>query len=386
MSNVMHRWPVNSRLMLHMTLKTILITNFAFALGLWYSLYTVSDAVLFIVVSLSFTVVMAFLSSRYQNWRSERRHFVISDESLEIPRLYRGRLSIKLREMKSLERYRNSQGEVFLIQIGRRGKSSVLIESRLFWRQSDFVEFLETLNKLTFEKSGETSNAIETPELGKEGHVAVTVVAITIVACYLYFATPTFEQVDQEILMRGALIKGKLDFDVISRFCSSFFLHFTPVHLLTNVLALTILGQKIVGALGWAKFVLILLSSAIAGALLSLCFSPNDLVIGASGGIFGLFGAYLIICIRYGENLPGSVCGSPRAVVLILILQLILDFTQDNVDVYSHLGGLSYGALFVMATSRPTMQLRSPEWVSLDKALALSLSIAFVAAALYALN
>ena len=111
-----------------------------------------------------------------------------------------------------------------------------------------------------------------------------------------------------------------------------------PLHLAFNMLALYSLGTQIETVLGRSRFLVIFFISLLAGSITSAYFLPfNGYSIGASGAVFGLFGATLVIYKKYGADL--------KSVLITVGLNLAIGFTIPNIDWRAHVGGLLGGAL-----------------------------------------
>jgi len=111
-----------------------------------------------------------------------------------------------------------------------------------------------------------------------------------------------------------------------------------PLHLAFNMLALYSLGTQIETVLGRSRFLVIFFISLLAGSITSAYFLPfNGYSIGASGAVFGLFGATLVIYKKYGADLKG--------VLVTVGLNLAIGFTIPGIDWRAHVGGLLGGAL-----------------------------------------
>ena len=111
-----------------------------------------------------------------------------------------------------------------------------------------------------------------------------------------------------------------------------------PYHLAFNMLALYSLGTQIETVLGRSRFLVIFFISLLAGSITSAYFLPfNGYSIGASGAVFGLFGATLVIYKKYGADLKG--------VLVTVGLNLAIGFTIPGIDWRAHVGSLLGGAL-----------------------------------------
>ncbi len=123
------------------------------------------------------------------------------------------------------------------------------------------------------------------------------------------------------------------------RLITATFLHGSLLHLGFNMLALWILGTQVEIYLGSKKFLLLYFVSAIGGSLTSFYFSPPaTFSIGASGAIFGLMGAFIVI----GKKLRADV----SQIMILLLINVVLGFTVSGIDWRAHLGGLVAGAVF----------------------------------------
>ena len=121
-----------------------------------------------------------------------------------------------------------------------------------------------------------------------------------------------------------------------------------PIHLAFNMLALHSLGTPIENFLGRNKFLIIFFVSLIGGSIASAMFlGYNGYSIGASGAVFGLFGAWAVISKRIGAEV--------KSTLVIIGLNFVLGFTIGGVDWRAHLGGLIAGyavTQFLLSASR----------------------------------
>lgn len=121
-----------------------------------------------------------------------------------------------------------------------------------------------------------------------------------------------------------------------------------PIHLAFNMLALHSLGTPIETFLGRNKFLIIFFTSLIGGSIASALFlGYSGYSIGASGAVFGLFGAWAVISRRIGAEV--------KSTLVIIGLNFVLGFTIGGVDWRAHLGGLITGAVvtkFLLSPSR----------------------------------
>ena len=123
------------------------------------------------------------------------------------------------------------------------------------------------------------------------------------------------------------------------RLITAGFLHAGPFHLLTNMLALWILGSMIEPALGKWRFALVYFVSLLCGSFGALLLSPDSLTVGASGAVFGLMGAAAIVARNRGFSLMESGLG------IWIGLNLLITFTIPNISIGGHIGGLVGGSV-----------------------------------------
>ena len=110
------------------------------------------------------------------------------------------------------------------------------------------------------------------------------------------------------------------------------------MHLGFNMYSLYILGTPIESAYGRNKFLVIFTISLLTGSFASVFFNNGNFVsVGASGAVFGLFGAFLIVGKTIGANI--------REIAIIIGLNFVVGFILGGVDWRAHLGGLLGGAL-----------------------------------------
>jgi membrane associated rhomboid family serine protease len=123
------------------------------------------------------------------------------------------------------------------------------------------------------------------------------------------------------------------------RIVTSAFLHAGLLHLGLNMFVLYFLGTLLEPAVGTARFVAIYAVSILGGSFLVLLIDPDQLTVGASGGIFGLMAAAFLIARHRGLDQLASQLG------FFVIINLVFTFSISNISIGAHLGGLAGGAL-----------------------------------------
>jgi membrane associated rhomboid family serine protease len=117
------------------------------------------------------------------------------------------------------------------------------------------------------------------------------------------------------------------------------FLHASLLHIGFNMFALYFLGRLLEPAIGTTRFVFLYFASLFGGALGALLLSPDALTIGASGAVFGIFGAAFVIARGRGVNAVAQSIG------FILVLNLAISLGNPDISLGGHLGGLVVGVI-----------------------------------------
>lgn len=133
------------------------------------------------------------------------------------------------------------------------------------------------------------------------------------------------------------------------RAVTSGFLHSpsNPLHLILNMVSLFIFGRVLEPMLGRLKFTLLYLLSIVGASVAVVWFSnPLAMTLGASGGVFGLMGAYFVILRRLGNR--------DQQILVVIAINLGFGFLMPGVSWQAHIGGLIAGALvaWVLAGNR----------------------------------
>lgn len=131
------------------------------------------------------------------------------------------------------------------------------------------------------------------------------------------------------------------------RLFTAVFLHAGLLHLGFNMYVLYILGPPLERVLGHGRFLTLFLVSGLGGSVASYAFSPlRTLSVGASGAIFGLMTAWIVISRRLDRD--------ATQIIVLLAINVVLGFVLTGVDWRAHLGGAATGAVtaLVLTTGR----------------------------------
>lgn len=131
-------------------------------------------------------------------------------------------------------------------------------------------------------------------------------------------------------------------------------------HIVFNMYSLWVLGPLLESLIGRARFAAVYVLSALGGSVAVLWLDPLSVVVGASGAIFGLLGAFFVIQRRLG--------GRNVQLLVIIAINLALGFVIPGVSWQSHVGGLLVGALcavIMLRTRRVDQQRRQAAFIAL---------------------
>jgi membrane associated rhomboid family serine protease len=140
------------------------------------------------------------------------------------------------------------------------------------------------------------------------------------------------------------------------RIVTSGFMHYGLLHLAFNMWALYLLGQMMEPVIGRTRFALIYFVGLVGGSLGALIVSPNALTAGASGAVFGLMGAAILVMRNRGVNVWQSGLG------IWLALNLAITFTVSHISIGGHIGGLVAGTLAGWVVVELPDVVRMPRW------------------------
>jgi membrane associated rhomboid family serine protease len=126
------------------------------------------------------------------------------------------------------------------------------------------------------------------------------------------------------------------------RLLTSMFLHGFLWHILFNMLALWFIGRPVEQYLGRARYIGLYFASGLAGSAGALLQAPLALTVGASGAIFGILGAMMIIEWQITGRLAGQA-------MTWIVINLVISFSFSGISWGGHVGGLIGGILVMLA-------------------------------------
>jgi rhomboid protease GluP len=179
--------------------------------------------------------------------------------------------------------------------------------------------------------------------------IALNVVMYT----YTSLLSGSFLQTSQDVLNQYGQYNSLVMQGWYWQLFTAMFVHVTIVHLVGNMLFLFIFGIRAEELFDIKEYFMIYFLSGLAGNLLTLLFGPDMVSAGASGAIFGIFGAVTVYVRRsVGQSILGA---------LIYAFFLLVISAGLEVNILAHLGGLAVGLLigyFLGAVHKPRTTYR----------------------------
>lgn len=122
------------------------------------------------------------------------------------------------------------------------------------------------------------------------------------------------------------------------RLVTAGFLHGGTIHIALNMLALWFVGSALEDGIGSLPMAAVYLSSVLWGSAGAVLLDPMAVTVGASGGVFGLMGALVVVARQRGLH------EMTRSVLVVVGLNLVFTFAVPGISVGGHIGGLLGGA------------------------------------------
>jgi len=138
------------------------------------------------------------------------------------------------------------------------------------------------------------------------------------------------------------------------RLLTSCFLHFGIIHIGMNMYVLYLIGPFIETVFGRLRYLLIYFIAGLAGSIVSVWVHPMAVGAGASGAIFGLYGAVFgFLLIKRRTLNPAAIKSIGRSAGIFVLYNVVYGSISGTTDLSAHLGGLVAGFLAGMVLVRP---------------------------------
>lgn len=220
------------------------------------------------------------------------------------------------------------------------------IKEKLNAKKTNFSEIMEMTNELN-EKTVKEDKKLAKVFLDNRKPIMTYTLIVLNVLMYILSLTNY-----EAVINAFANYYVNVQLGEVWRLITSAFVHANILHLFFNMYALYYIGKDVEKYYGKFKYLLLYLGSAITGSLFSIVLS-NYASVGASGAIFGMFGAILYFGYKYRTTLDGFL---KSGIVPVIIINLFIGFMIPGIDVYGHIGGLLGGILLSYAVGVPNKE------------------------------
>jgi membrane associated rhomboid family serine protease len=176
---------------------------------------------------------------------------------------------------------------------------------------------------------------------GAPNLVTLALIGINVAVYLAELAGGDFDSPSDKIFTKGVLFGPFVAQGDWWRLMTAAFLHAGLLHLLTNMVSLYFVGSILEAVIGRWRFILLYLACGIAGSAGALVWNPLSPTVGASGAIFGVLGALLVL-----ERSRHIATGGQ--IVALIIINLVISFSFSSfISVGGHVGGLIAGIVLM---------------------------------------
>ncbi len=194
----------------------------------------------------------------------------------------------------------------------------------------------------------------------KKYKITYTLIILNIlVYIYTAFLSASMIDMDIEVLVSMGALYGP--YTVLEHhwwhLLTAIFLHGGMTHLLMNMFSLYLIGRGAENYFSLESYVSIYAFSGFFGGLISLYMHPGSVGVGASGAIFGVFGALAGFFLVHREQIAAHSKAFMKNFAIIIGINIIIGFSIESVDVSAHIAGLLVGFVggFVLS--------KNPKWI-----------------------
>ncbi|MDD4623905.1 MAG: rhomboid family intramembrane serine protease [Tenericutes bacterium] len=231
-----------------------------------------------------------------------------------------------------------------------------------------FTKITSDLNNINKKKTLEAESLFNS----KKPIITYVLIAINILIFLLMYLFGNGSEDINTLIKFGALSKAHILINnEYFRIITSAFLHIGLFHIMFNMWALYVVGSQVENYFGKIKFLIIYFGSIIVSSLVSLVFLDiSTISAGASGAVFGLFGALLYFGYNYRAYLGNVLI---RQILPVIILNIFIGFVTPGINNAAHLGGLMGGILLSYSTgikNKSSKQERTSGIIAISIAIA----------------
>jgi len=130
------------------------------------------------------------------------------------------------------------------------------------------------------------------------------------------------------------------------------FVHSGMMHIVMNMLSLYMVGRMVERIFGSLAFLSIYFLSGLLGSFLYMCLNLSDSAVGASGAIFGIFGALAGFVLVHRERMQNEFIQFMKDFGVILVINFFIGIVFPNIAMSAHVGGLLAGLIGGMIVAK----------------------------------
>ena len=187
----------------------------------------------------------------------------------------------------------------------------------------------------------------------------ILIASSSIVYLFSAFFSQSLADMDMQVLVDMGALFGPLT--VLKgewwRLLTAMFLHGGMTHLLMNMFSLYLVGRGAEMYFDTKSYLSIYFFSGIIGGLVSLYMHPVSVGVGASGAIFGVFGALAGFFLAHRDKIASHSKAFMKDFSINIVINLVIGLTIPSIDVSAHIGGLVVGFIGGFALSK------NPNWL-----------------------
>lgn len=173
-------------------------------------------------------------------------------------------------------------------------------------------------------------------------YIIIAANILVFIICCILSGGSIMEFSNEILVIMGAKVDSLIDAGQYYRLITPMFLHAGLIHIAFNMYALYCIGPLAEKVYGRINYIGIYFFSGLISTLASYIFSPSSISVGASGAIFGLFGAILIFALRERDRIGKNLMLN---MIFVIAINLLFGFRMPNIDNSAHLGGLVGGLI-----------------------------------------
>ena len=284
---------------------------------------------------------------------SRRKHLIrVGEEELTFPDYFLDEKRIPINAIYSVEVIVLG-GIVRGVILGITGKSRQVVDAGIFKEHGDFNYFVQILSSRVGRccdmDISHVRDRIAAAQLDKRAFASFLLALLIFIIFLIGNNGDVFIKTPKAFLVLGGNTKELISKMELYRAFSSFFIHTRFLHIAINMIVLGVLAYLLEKTIAQIRFVNVTLVGSLFGVLSSNILMLNEGSVGASGGTYSLFGAYIFLKYKYEEYLPGSINSIPvNRLVLLLLFEFYAEiFWLELVDYINHLGGFISGFMYM---------------------------------------